>query len=48
MQENTKYVIYFPSSTEHDFEEMWNKQEAFAESELGEVYHAIKEELEDE
>ena len=45
MQENDMYIIYTPYSTEHDFEEMWNKQEAFAESELGGVYHAIKEEL---
>lgn len=48
MQENNMYVIYTPSSTEHDFEEMWNKQEAFAESELGSVYWAVKGELEDE
>jgi hypothetical protein len=26
MQENNMYIIYTPSSTEHDFEEMWNKQ----------------------
>ena len=48
MQENSMYIIYTPSSTEHDFEEMWNKQEAFAESELGEVLYAIKDGLEDE
>ena len=49
MQENNMYVIYTPSSTEHDFEEMWNKQESFAASEIGEnTYWAIKEELQDE
>lgn len=48
MQENTKYVIYFPSSTEYDFDEMWNKQEAFAEAELGNLLYALKGELEDE
>lgn len=39
------YVIYTPQSTEHDFEEMWNKQEAFCEGHLGNVYHSIKEHL---
>ena len=49
MQENSMYIIYTPSSTEHDFEEMWNKQEAFAEAELGDTtYWAIRQELEDE
>lgn len=49
MQENSMYIIYTPSSTEHDFEEMWNKQEAFAQAEIGEnTYWAIKEELDNE
>lgn len=49
MQENSMYVIYTPQSTEHDFEEMWNKQEAFAEAEFGDtLYWAIRQELEDE
>ena len=48
MQENSMYIIYTPSSTEHDFEEMWNKQEAFAEAELGNLLYALKGELEDE
>ena len=48
MQENNMYVIYTPSSTEHDFVEMWNKQEAFPEAELGNLLYASKGELEDE
>lgn len=47
MQENN--IVYSVQSTEHDFEEMWNKQEAFAESEIGDnTYWAIRQELEDE
>ena len=48
MQEDSMYIVYTPSSTEHDFEEMWNKQEAFAEAELGNLLYALKGELEDE
>lgn len=48
MQENNMYVIYTPQSTEHDFEEMWNKQEAFVEAEIGNILYAVKEQLEDE
>lgn len=48
MQENSMYIIYTPSSTEHDFEDMWNKQEAFVEAEFGSVMYAVKEQLEDE
>ena len=47
MQEDSMYIVYTPSSTEHDFEEMWNKQEAFAEAELGNLLYALKGELED-
>ena len=48
MQEDSMYIVYTPSSTEHDFEEIWNKQEAFAEAELGNLLYALKGELEDE
>ena len=43
-------TLYTPQTEEHlhYMENVMNQQEAFAESELGEVYHAIKEELEDE
>ena len=47
MQEDSIYIVY-TQSTEHDFEEMWNKQEAFAEAELGNLLYALKGELEDE
>lgn len=46
MQES--YIVYSVQSTEHDFDEMWNKQEAFAEAELGNLLYALKGELEDE
>lgn len=47
MQEDSMYIVY-TQSTEHDFEEMWNKQEAFVEAELGNLLYALKGELEDE
>lgn len=46
MQES--YIIYSVQSTEHDLENMLNQSECFAESELGSVYWAVKDELEDE
>ena len=46
MQES--YIVYSVQSTEYDFEEMWNKQEAFVEAEFGSVMYAVKEQLEDE
>lgn len=46
MQES--YIVYSVQSTEHDFDEMWNKQEAFVEAEFGSVMYAVKEQLEDE
>lgn len=45
MQESM-YVIYTPQSTEHDLEEILSKQESLQEAELGEVFWALKEELE--
>lgn len=52
MQENNMYVGWFsnltPTSTEHDLADMLSQQEAFIESELGETYFAMKQEMEDE
>lgn len=48
MQENNMYVTYTPTSTEHDLADMLSQQEAFIESELGETYFAMKQEMEDE
>lgn len=46
MQES--YIVYSVQSTEYDLENMLNQSECFAEADLGEVFWALKGELEDE